>query len=262
MGEADDATPTPGGSRKPTAGDDAAGEQPALLAIPLQGLSCGERWALYERSLKSLSIAKELADTGRLPPVFSTKAVHKRLTQAKGGDRLIIIPPADDPAVLNLAILTCSCWVMANFEAHHPTLANNRLALASLATLRDRAIPQGCKDLEKLVGLDVGVVEECISAAAALDAALRKLRDSVPKRSQIALVTPVSWQLFALHLTKGFGDAVMRQGGGNGPAIKRAMYRFIAAVMPDLNDETPSVEAIRTHVERKRSVRTEKTEIR
>lgn len=74
-------------------------------------------------------------------------------------------------------------------------------------------------------------------------------------------MTPVSWQFFAVVLEKGFNDAVVRQGSSSGLAIKRAMYRFIEAVMPDINGEKPTVEAIRSHLERKRSVRPKKTVI-
>jgi hypothetical protein len=202
---------------------------------------------------------------------LTADAVHEMLVKAKGRNRSIIVPPADDLAVLTLVELLCMCRddALPAIVASHTNIQIRQDAAESITALLDNFLPVIRVEQENYLArpeddrppFAIGTLRpshehsrdfiELIDLASVV---LRHLRDADyllnPSAVPAFVNKSVYWKSYAEYLAKAFA-ATVRWIGDDAPQLANATYRFLEAIIPLVTGEEPSADSIRLSLARR-----------
>jgi hypothetical protein len=195
--------------------------------------------------------AKEQFTPGKVHDLLATKVLKGEKTT---------LPPRNDPAVSDLchSLNVLQYWV--KLRTVHGTNSDRREQLAFAMRIVDTVLPPlGAEVAEALAWFDDGNLELTRQYREALDV-ISNLAKAVTEAGECAvllhpalrLTGTVRWEQYARDLIALFRQALPASS-------KESGYRFLVAIMPDITGETPTFDAVKTHLKKDRPVKPAKS---
>ena len=198
---------------------------------------------------------------------------HALLIRATAGDKSIVVPAVDDPAIsafaaelqklrLQVTLVRSPSWAKGiklrkKYAEISPALEE---VIAGLREETAEALDQcSTANIDPMTWTGVNTVlaadehRVTISKLEEFDAIRRWIDNNAFLQHPELLGAVDFWVAYAEHLAAIFAATVTRTGT-NPPPVANPLYRFVAEVVPSVTGEKPSFQAVRSHFMRKRPV--------